>query len=211
MPPRRILLIRHGETDYNVNGRWQGQLDTPLNATGRVQAKQVAQALSQLSLDAVVSSDLSRAYDTAKEIAKLHGQEVQTDVRWREVHLGVFQGLTRQEIATTYPLEYNGWHHDDHFVVPRGESRMILQARAYSAWQDLLQHSTAQTLAVVSHGGTIRLLLARLFSSDFTRGRHLGNTSITELERHSEDSDQWTPLRVGDISHLEQSRPNDGY
>jgi len=202
MPLSRVLLVRHGETDYNATGRWQGQLDTPLNAAGRQQADKVAQALRGVPLSLIVSSDLSRAADTAQAIATHHRLSPLLDARWREIHLGIFQGLTRQEIKDTYPLEYNNWHHDDAFVVPNGESRLQLQARAYEAWLWLVERPDLEgTGLVTAHGGTIRWLLIRLFGAEATVGRHLENTSITTLERGEDGA--WSILKVGDIAHLQ--------
>jgi len=201
MPLSRVLLVRHGETDYNVTGRWQGQLDTPLNALGREQADKVGLALRDVPLGLVVSSDLVRAADTARAIVAHHGLSLSLDARWREIHLGIFQGLTRQEIKDTYPLEYNSWHHDDDFVVPNGESRLQLQARAYEAWLGLVQQVDLEgTALVTSHGGTIRWLLVRLFGTEATLGRHIENTSVTTLERAEDDA--WVMVKVGDTAHL---------
>lgn len=202
MPLNRVLLVRHGETDYNVTGRWQGQLDTPLNALGRQQADKVAQALRGVQLNLIVSSDLVRAVDTARAIAAHHGLSPLLDARWREIHLGIFQGLTRQEIKETYPLEYNSWHYDDNFVVPNGESRLQVQNRVYEAWLSLVERPDLEgTALVTAHGGTIRWLLIRLFGEEAASGRHLENTSITTLER--EEDGVWVMRKVGDAAHLE--------
>ncbi|MCS6835153.1 MAG: histidine phosphatase family protein [Anaerolineae bacterium] len=202
MPLGRVLLVRHGETDYNTTGRWQGQLDTPLNLLGRQQAEKVALALRNVPLSLIVSSDLSRAADTARAIAAHHGLTPVLDARWREIHLGIFQGLTRQEIKEIYPLEYNSWHHDDNFVVPNGESRLQVQKRAHEAWLSLTERPDLEgTALVTAHGGTIRWLLIRLFGEEATLGRHLENTSITTLER-SEDG-AWVMRKVGDVAHLQ--------
>lgn len=202
MPLNRVLLVRHGETDYNVTGRWQGQLNTPLNALGRQQADKVAQALRGVQLNLIVSSDLVRAVDTARAIAAHHGLSPLLDARWREIHLGIFQGLTRQEIKETYPLEYNSWHYDDNFVVPNGESRLQVQNRVYEAWLSLVERPDLEgTALVTAHGGTIRWLLIRLFGEEAASGRHLENTSITTLER--EEDGVWVMRKVGDAAHLE--------
>ncbi len=205
MTVQRVYIVRHGETDYNHNGRWQGTLDIPLNPKGREQAQAAAFALEGLTIDKMYASDLSRAFETAKAIANAKGVgNIHTDVRLREISVGVFQGLTRQEIADTYPLEFNYWQHDDRYVVPRGESRMQLQERAYAFWQDVIETDTVSNIVVVTHGGTIRWLLGRIFSLETTLGKHLENTSITTLTR---TADGWHAEKVGDTSHLETQSP----
>src|SRR3954469_644487 len=95
---KRILLIRHGQTDWNVEGGWQAHLDEPLNATGIKQAQALAEYLRGRAISAIYSSDLLRARVTAEWIAQAIGLPVKEDQRWRELNLGVFQGLTTSEI-----------------------------------------------------------------------------------------------------------------
>lgn len=193
-----VHWVRHGETDYNLNGRWQGTLDIPLNETGRRQAKRVAEALSHLPIARFYSSDLSRAYETAQHIAAPHGLAITKDARLREIALGKFQGLTRQEIASTYPLEYTYWQNSDKYVVPNGESRLGLQARVMSFWQELLRTCDDEEVVVVTHGGTIRWMLNALAPQTILT-RSIENASITTLAREGE---AWHVVRLGDISHL---------
>jgi broad specificity phosphatase PhoE len=205
MSVQRIYLVRHGETDYNVSGRWQGDLDIPLNRVGKEQAKLVGEVFLTLSIGAMYSSDLSRAYETAQTIAKTIGYaHIYTDQRLRELNLGIFQGLTRQEIMETYPLEHTYWQNDDNYAVPKGgESRIQVQKRIHAFWQEMTTKETAENVVVVSHGGTIRWLLNRVFAPDMLIGKHFENTSITTVECHD---GVWTLGRVGDISHLD-NRP----
>lgn len=192
-----VHWVRHGETDYNLNGRWQGTLDIPLNETGRKQAQLAAEALAAFPIGLVYSSDLSRAYETAQVIAEAHSREIVKDVRLREISLGSFQGLTRQEIASTYPLEYTYWQNSDKYVVPNGESRLQLQARVMSFWGELLACDCEQVV-VVTHGGTIRWLLNAL-APQAILAKSIENTSITTLTCVQET---WQVTRLGDISHL---------
>src|SRR6186997_3178407 len=101
---KRILLVRHGQTDWNAAGRWQGHEDIPLNATGLEQARALANHLRARPISAVYSSDLKRAQMTGAAIAEALGLALKTDPRWRELHLGVFQGLTTPEINAKYPV-----------------------------------------------------------------------------------------------------------
>ena len=105
----RLIIWRHGNTDWNAGDRVQGQSDSPLNARGRDQAAAAAPLLAALRPDAIVSSDLSRAADTAGALAAVTGLPVSFDARLRERHFGIWQGLTLDEIAERYPTEYAAW------------------------------------------------------------------------------------------------------
>jgi broad specificity phosphatase PhoE len=209
MTLQHVYIVRHGETDYNLTGRWQGTLDVPLNSKGREQAQATAGAFAGIPIGKIYASDLSRAFETAKAIANANGvTSIHTDTRLREISVGVFQGLTREQIAETYPLEFNYWQNSDSYVVPQGESRLQLQARAYAFWQEVIETDTTPHIVVVTHGGTIRWLLGSIFSQETTLGKHLENTSITTLQRVE---GRWLAYKVGDTSHLESApKPSGG-
>src|SRR4051812_19585817 len=101
--PVRILLARHGETVFNIEGRWQGQADSPLTERGRAQARELGRALASEPIAAVYSSDLGRAADTARAVAEPHGLKVITDERLREIHVGEWTGKGRAEILAGWP------------------------------------------------------------------------------------------------------------
>jgi broad specificity phosphatase PhoE len=190
-----ILVIRHGKTDWNEGGRWQGAIDTDLSAVGRAQAEQLAAWLTKRHsagspayppLRAVYSSDLRRAADTAAVLAARAGLPVQVDARWREIDMGRFQGLTYAEICARFPREVEHMETGDlDFVFPEGETRRHLQARAYDALRDAAaaHHGQTGTLAIVTHGGTIRLLMRRLLDDapESLGPLHIHNTSILTL------------------------------
>ncbi len=179
---KRILLIRHGQTDWNVEGRWQGHLDPPLNATGIEQAHALAEHLRGRPISAVYSSDLARARMTAGQIAEALGLPVQEDVRWRELNLGVFQGLTTSEINSRYPEEARQLRENYlDFAPPEGETRRAMQDRALAAYEDILAHETGAETAIVSHGGTIRIVLLKFFGDEILH-RAVHNTSISIIE-----------------------------
>jgi broad specificity phosphatase PhoE len=208
MTIRRVLLVRHGETDYNSNGRWQGHLDVPLNAEGEYQAACLAHHLKNTVLDAIYSSDLSRALETARPIAAGRELSIVPDARLREVNLGRFQGLTRSQIAELYPLEHDRWHHDDGFIVPGGESRLQLQARMFAVFQELTTTVAGETIMLVTHGGSIRRLLLQLFSPDALIGKGIDNTSITTLEKND---DAWRLVEFAATAHLKVRHNTDSY
>ncbi|MBD0324100.1 MAG: histidine phosphatase family protein, partial [Aldersonia sp.] len=109
---RRLILLRHGQTEWNADGRMQGQLETDLTELGRTQAKKAALALADLPLVAIVSSDLRRAYDTAAVLGDAAQLSVASDHRLREVHLGAWQGLVHAEVDERYPGARGAWRSD---------------------------------------------------------------------------------------------------
>lgn len=180
----RIYLVRHGQTAWNAEGRWQGTLDIPLDEVGFRQAQALAEHLKERPITAIYSSELGRAYATAEPLAKAKGIDIQTDVRLRELHFGIFQGLTRDEIRTKYPTEVRQFYANYlDFVVPEGESRGEMQARAYEMWQDVVRRHPNSEVVVMSHGGPVRLLLMKLFPEQHERMLKgpLPNVSLTTI------------------------------
>jgi broad specificity phosphatase PhoE len=198
----RVLLIRHGQTDWNVAGRWQGFEQTSLNEEGLQQAHTLANYLRDHSINAIFSSDLPRAFQTASILAAAFGLTPQPDPRLRELNLGAFQGLTYEQIQVTYPHVIDAWRADwMGYPVPNGESRLQMQNRAYQAWESIVRQPWGPEVAVVSHGGTIKLLLMKLFEQDSATIRHveLPNTSISTVERAGEI---WRVASLGRTPHL---------
>lgn len=197
----RALLVRHGQTDWNAEGRWQGQIPTDLNADGHAQAQALARSLHGRPIGSIISSDLPRAYQTAEAIGQVVGVAPQADEQWREFHLGIFQGHTRQEIETHFPYEWAAFRADYWgYVVPGGESRRALQSRVFAAWTALTDHAKGPEVVIVSHGGSIRMLLAALFEGDSALSQlHIENTSVTVVER---DGAGWRLADVASTDHL---------
>ncbi len=157
----RFILIRHGETDWNIEGRWQGQADVPLNERGREQAIQTASALAGIEIAAIYSSDLSRARETAEVLASVTKLKVQFDVRLREIHQGEWQGLLASEIQARYPEAFQQRMTDPISVTPPGgEMASQVMIRVLSAIKEIRQMHSGKTVAVVSHGFAIACLLA---------------------------------------------------
>ena len=198
---KRVLLIRHGQTDWNFEGRWQGHEDIPLNQAGLEQARALAEHLRGRSLAAIYSSDLMRAQATAEIVAGMLGLTVQLDRRLREMNLGAFQGLTIQEINTRYPRESEAMHLDYMgYILPKGESRGAMQRRSYEALMEFVEKQADDSeIALVTHGGTIRVLLLKLFGADRLGQKSLHNTSITLLETHGSD---WRLVELAVTPHL---------
>lgn len=143
-----ILLARHGETDWNREGRFQGHADPPLNETGRRQAVELAEQLAATPIDAVYSSDLRRAQETAEIVAAPHGVAVVPEPGLREIDVGSWSGLTRAEIEERFP---GATHHD-------GESREDHLARVLAAVERIAREHARERVLLVSHGGSLRTL-----------------------------------------------------
>ncbi|MBN2386380.1 MAG: histidine phosphatase family protein [Anaerolineales bacterium] len=155
-----LFLIRHGETDWNVEGRWQGQADVPLNARGRAQAARMAETLRGLDLQAIYASDLVRARETAEALAAVHGLEVRLDARLREIHQGEWQGLLVGEIEARYAARFHERRRDPLNVAPPGgETVAGVQARVVAFLQEVVARHPGQTLAIVAHGFVLAVAL----------------------------------------------------
>lgn len=200
----RIYLVRHGETAWNAEGRWQGTLDIPLGEVGHQQAQALAKHLKDRPIAAIYSSDLSRARDTAEPLSRAKGLEIQTDARLRELDFGVFQGLTHDEIRAKYPEEERELFVDYlDFVLPEGESRRTVQARVYEMWQEVVRRHPNSEVVVMSHGGPVRLLLLKLFDDQVERMLKvpLPNVSVTTI---TAEGDKLELEGLGETTHLKQ-------
>ncbi|MEX0974935.1 MAG: histidine phosphatase family protein [Bacillota bacterium] len=199
-----FYVIRHGETEANRGGIFQGHMDVPLSDKGRKQAELVAKALQDIHFDAVYTSDLSRAAETARAIMKYHDCSLIADRRLRELHGGELQGLTQKQVSLNYP-EFDRAFSADRYNTrrPGGESFADLDQRVARAMEDI-QHWHADrpggaTVAVVSHGGAIRSMLKTTDPDPLLIGRVVGNCTISVLEC---DGSTWQTVKVGEGDHL---------
>jgi probable phosphoglycerate mutase len=184
LPVTRLLIWRHGRTEWNAAGRFQGQLDPPLDDVGRRQAALVAPLVAAaLSGDepVVVSSDLSRAVETAGALTGLLGVDLRIDARLREHGLGCWEGLTRDEVAERYPEQFADWRAGRPVRDRGGEEAAHVAQRALAGLADLPEVPVA---VVVTHGGTAGRLMEALLGLDADHRRvlgPLGNCSWSEL------------------------------
>jgi broad specificity phosphatase PhoE len=149
----RLYLVRHGETDWNLEGRWQGQTDVPLNGRGRLQAEQTAAWLADEGLAAVYTSDLKRAVETARLIAEPHGVQVIVDPRLRETNLGKWEGMLLGEIEAKYEKEFEARRSDPfRMAPPGGENAHQVQERVLAAIHEIVERHPDGRAAVISHG-----------------------------------------------------------
>ena len=156
----KVIFIRHGQTEWNVTGRYQGQSDVQLTAEGRKQAEQLAADFPVDKVDAVYASDLQRAMVTAETIAQKFGLSVQAEPAFREVSFGKWEGLTYQQIVAEWEEGMtNFFQHPDILEIPGGETFPAVQKRATDKLQELVKKHDGQTIVVVAHGAVLRTML----------------------------------------------------
>ena len=182
-----ILLIRHGETDWNTERRIQGNTDTPLNATGLAQAKRLATRIAAAEkIDALYTSPLARARMTADMIAQQCGIVATPDDRLKEKALGDLEGLTIVEFEQHYPELHRGWLNSvEHFPLPNEETPMQLHERIETFLADLrVRHLNGTRVGVVSHGGTISMFVSMLIGLETNKRSPFwfDNASITTVD-----------------------------
>jgi len=157
-----LYVIRHGETPWNVTGRYQGQLDPPLNEKGRRQAQATAAKLTSVGFEAIYSSDLARARQTAAALAEKTGLPVSLDPRLREIHQGDWQGVLIDDIRAGWRAELDGWENRPwKCPPPGGESLQQMQARLFAAVDEIIVRNPRTKVAVFSHKLPIALLKIR--------------------------------------------------
>ena len=183
-PVTELLFIRHGETDWNRQQRFQGQIDVPLNATGHAQAARLAQRLGADRFDAFYTSDLGRARETAAPLATAWGQQPVAVPGLREQSFGVWEGLDVPTIKDRYGAMWQDWlHHHGNFALPGGESLRQFHARVLIAVRDLAAQAPGQRLVIVTHGGVLDMLwrTAHGLSLDGLRQCEIPNTGLNQL------------------------------
>jgi broad specificity phosphatase PhoE len=181
----RLLLVRHGETDWNREHRWQGHAGPGLNALGVRQASAAAELLAGSAPAAVYTSDLQRAAETAAVIGRRLGLDPTADARLREVDVGSWSGRTRAELAASDPQAFRRWAEGGNDGYPRGETFVDLDRRATAAVHEIVDGHPNQVVVVVCHGGTIRAVVGAALGLPIrTRGRLATgpNGSISMLE-----------------------------
>jgi 2,3-bisphosphoglycerate-dependent phosphoglycerate mutase len=177
-----LFLVRHGESQFNAEGRIQGQLDIPLSELGRCQAAAIADRLAAEPLDAIYSSPLSRALETATAIAARHKVKVQLENRLMEIHAGLFQGLTRLEMMERFPEEERRWTaREADFRIHGGETRRELAERGRTVLESI-RETGLKHVAVVSHGAILTGALKALLDIPIHRGPfHFYNAAVTKV------------------------------
>ncbi len=197
-----VIMVRHGETLWNIEGRRQGHLDSGLTEKGRAQAEALSERFRPDSCTAIYSSDLGRALDTARIIAAKTGHPVIADERLRERNLGIFQGLDGDEIRARYPVEYEQHRKGgaDH-AVPSGESFQQQTERNLQCLEELARRHTGEVIMVVAHGGVLSALFRHTLAIPLDAPRRFSfkNASVNLF---SFQDGVWGLETWGDITHL---------
>ncbi len=198
-----IILVRHGQTEWNRNERFRGRADIPLNATGLAQAEATAQRIAmQWQPAAIYSSPLSRAFKTAEAIARRTSLQVQIHPGLNDIDYGEWQGLSPEEVRQRWPQELGTWYNQPHLArIPGGETLDQVRQRAFTALNELIALHPNQTLVLVAHTVVNRLLLLAILG--------LGNERFWRLRQKpcainifEAEAGDFTLIALNDICHL---------
>jgi broad specificity phosphatase PhoE len=207
MALKRLVFIRPGETDWNLNGRWQGWLAIPLNKLGEQQVHRLGSFIRNIGMGALYSSDNKRAAQTAEILSQYLGYPPVFDERLRERHIGHWQGLILPEVRSWYADEYSQMLADlDGYRIPGGgESLNDVRQRALPALREIMQKGEAMegnaSIGIVSHTTAIRLMLLELMPDGDVRNLNFSNSSVTTVTRNDDGS--WRLTTADDTGHLE--------
>jgi len=198
----RVILVRHGETDWNRREVFRGRADIELNQRGRQQAKALAAPIKDIQIDAVYSSPLRRAVETAEAIAQPHGIPVKIDQGFTDFHYGVWQGLPHDEVRQRYPEMYKDWVERPHTLkVEGGESLRMVRRRSMRALADIVERHDRQTVVIVAHRVVNKVMLCAILglgNSHFWRIRQ--DTCALNVFEWSEG--QYIMQSLNDTCHL---------
>jgi len=194
----KLILIRHGQTEWNLLKRYCGFVDLELNKKGKFQAGKLHKKMKSQSIHKVYASDRKRAVQTAGIVFKNQHIEMMPDLR--EIHFGVFEGLTQDEILEKYPKIYKRWLKDPYSVtIPKGENLLKFKKRVVSAIKKIVKENSGKTVAVVCHGGAISIFINHLLKSKDFWAQIPKSTamSVVEFEKNK------AKVKVfNDVSHL---------
>ena len=200
--PTTLFAVRHGETEWNVVGKQQGHLDSPLTQSGITQAHALADGLHGKGIEVVYSSDLGRALQTAQIIAARLDLDVDLDPRLRERHLGSMQGLTKDEFRQQYPDEWAAFDSGDpDYCFPGGESARQRYERSVACVEELAQRNPGRKLLVVAHGGVLNGLFYKAIEIPLSDPRRFSLFNAA-INRFSVCGDSWHLDTWGEIAHL---------
>jgi 2,3-bisphosphoglycerate-dependent phosphoglycerate mutase len=202
----KLIAVRHGETEWNAELREMGHLDSPLTPLGIQQAQALGHRLKNLGFDALYTSDLGRAVQTAEIIGRICDKPVQLNSSLRERHMGIFQGLTREEISEKYPEQMAAYERIGFLdLIPGGETAQERTDRSVRILTEIASRHPEQTVVVVTHGGFLTGFLGFVLGIPFSNGRRYRkeNASFNAFEYLEPN---WYLQTWNDISHLEMER-----
>ncbi|MDP3013248.1 MAG: alpha-ribazole phosphatase [Candidatus Subteraquimicrobiales bacterium] len=181
----KVFLIRHGETEWNVKGKYLGLTDLPLTEKGETQAKALAKYLEDEPISFLYCSNLERAKSTAKAVAEAKGLEIIIKPGLNEVDFGEWEGLTYTEIKAKYGNLIDDWlNNTPKVAIPEGESWSLFESRVVKTFSSIVSRNNGQTVAVVTHGGVIKVILSRVLgieASFFKIRQDKGALNIVEF------------------------------
>lgn len=204
----KVCIIRHGETDWNKDGRIQGQLDIPLNKTGRAQAVAMAANAVHFSFDALYSSDLERAIETARALAHYNKLNIQTLAQLRERHFGKFQGLYKAEAPEQYPEAFALYEARDlNYDFETGENLTQFSQRVIAIFNELVKHHPNQQIAVVCHAGPLDIMYRQATSRPLHTERDFAIPN-SALNWFHHDGNRWHLDQWDDHHHVKDVMMN---
>jgi 2,3-bisphosphoglycerate-dependent phosphoglycerate mutase len=205
MSETTVWIVRHGETEWNRLGRWQGQQNTELSELGRSQAVATGKRLREERFSAIYASDLRRAQETAECTAQHHGLAVACDPRLRERGFGVLEGLTHPEMAEKFPREHEMLEgRDVDWAPPGGESLSQRHARAVQAFEQIAAAHRGESIILFTHGGVVDTLLRHVLDISLSAPRRFFFPNCA-LNRFILEGDRWWLALFGDTAHLPAS------
>lgn len=203
----RFIVVRHGETAWNIASRIQGQGDSPLTPKGEAQAEAIATRLARERFDVLVSSDLGRALQTAQRIAAACGHAIVTDRRLRERNFGQGEGLTYDEVDGRWPNAFSRVRESDpDFAIPGGESRRQFHERVREAFVALEREHRGKRLTVVAHGGVLAALYRHVHDIPLARP-HAVPIANAAYNAVAFEAEAWTLEAWDDVDHLPGAEP----
>ncbi len=199
----RIILVRHGETTWNIEGRYQGQEDTPLSERGLAQGAMLAEGLRNIPIDLCISSPLQRSYQTCKFCADFHNLPVATDDRLLEINHGSWEGVLAPDIAKQFAEEFNLWHTKPHLVTmpDGGESLEDVRRRSRAAFDEYAAKYDGKTVLVAAHDAVNKAVICDVLGLGMEHFWQIkqDNTCINVLECNE---GVWRAVLLNSTNHL---------
>jgi broad specificity phosphatase PhoE len=198
----KIILIRHGETDWNKEQVFRGRIDVPLNQTGLAQAHAVRETLAEIAIDALYASPLARAFETARVLAEDRNLDITAEEGLSDVDFGLWQGVAKEQVEKNYPDLYSTWLTDPQLVTfPRGETLLKVQKRSMAALERAMDSNRGKTIAVVSHRVVNKVILCAVLGLDLSRFWHVKQDTCAINRFEQRDGGYYLTL-LNDTCHL---------
>lgn len=209
---KTVYLIRHGETEWNIIRKMQGQLDSPLTAFGVKQGKWIQERMDQIAYDVILTSPLGRAHTTAKMINQNKQKELVLVDELKEIHLGPWEGRKKADIQMEHKeADYFFWNEPEKYVPLGGEDFFDMRKRAKKFVEEILLQRPEEKIAVVSHAITLKAIIAYMNGvevKDMWKGNHLRPTSLTKVQHKNQG---FHMEYIGDISHYKEESAFNGW